>query len=633
AAAALHKAGKYAPSEEICGRFLEKPAADLLPQALFISGENRFLLKNPAGAAERFKPLVEKYPDAPEAPAARLRLAWIDYGAKNYDGALAHIERIDLKKADKAVQAEAEYLRGNCLLEKKDHERAAEALGRYLSAPDAARYREDALLKLATALARAGKPGDAATRLQQLLKDHGGSPLAAEAEYNLADLLAGPLKKPDEAAAHYKALAERFPDHRLAPYALMGLGSVRLQKGENEPAAEAFARAAEKYPRSDLVPQALYQKGVALEKAGKAAEARAAWQALVEKFPQHDLAPAATLGMAVALQKEKKFDEAAAAFRKLAAGTKDPRTREQASYELAWCLQEAGKTKEAAQAWKSLADKYPGGASAADAAFHLAEAEYANKRYAEAAALFEKSLAAARDGRLKDKALYRLGWCRWSQGDFAGAAAAFDRLVAEAPASDLVPEAILQAGEALTRAGKPAEAINRLKRLLDPKYRPFDRAADARFRLGEAQLILGRNDEAMATLADLEQNWPKYPAMAEVQFNLGKALFDLKRHPEARARFEKALQGADTETAAKAQFYVGEALLAAGDPREALKAYLRVVALWSAYREWAGAAQFESGKCYQALGKPAEAREAFKTVVDKYNDTKWADPAREQLKK
>jgi TolA-binding protein len=268
----------------------------------------------------------------------------------------------------------------------------------------------------------------------------------------------------------------------------------------------------------------------------------------------------------------------------------------------------------------------------------LAEAKYADKKYADAAKLYQKALdaasAAQAEARLKDKVLYRLGWCRWAEGKLDQSADLFDRLVAETPASDLAPEALLQAGEAYARLGKMPEAVERLAKLADAKYKDFPRLADARFRLGEAQLALGRTEDALATFVALERASPDYPAMAEVQFDLGKALYDLGRLPEARERFERAVSMTDTETGAKAQFYVGEALLAAGEPREALRAYLRVVSpLWSAYKDWAAAAQFEIGKCYLSLKQPADARAAFQAVLDRYGDTKWAQPAREQLAK
>ena len=632
AAASLHRAGKYEPSDQFCGRFLEKSGQhELAAQVLFISGENRFLQKKYKEAAVRYKALVETRADSPDVPAARFRIAWIQYLEKDYDGALAALAGIDAKKVDPAVAAEAEYLRGNCLLERKDHAKAAEAFGKYLAAKEAKRYRDDALLKWATALDRAGRRAEALAKLSQFPAEFPDSPLRPEAEYQLADALVAE-KKPDAAAAHYRAIADKFPDHRLAPYALYALGACLTEAGKADEAVAALGRLAGKYPQSDLVPQALYQQAAALAKAGKLAEARAAYKALVDGHPNHESAPAAMLALGLVLEKEKKYDEAAVVFRKLADTGKDDKTREQAAYELAWSLQQAGKDKDAADAYAALARDFPNSPLAADAFFSMAEVPYREKKYDEAVGLYEKALAAARDDRLKDKVLYRLGWCRWGQAKYPEAAALFDRLVAEAPASDLVAEAILQAGESCARAGKPTEAIDRLKRLLDAKYKDFEHGADARLRLGESQALLGRNEEAVATFTALEQAYPKYKAMAEVQFALGKTLYDLKRLDLARARFEKAIGLTDTETAAKAQFYVGETFLAAGNSREALKGYLRVVALWGAYKEWAAAAQFEIGKCYQGLDKPKEAREAFQAVVDKYGDTKWAKPAREQLK-
>jgi len=634
AAAALNRAAKYDDSDAACGAFLGDEKArqsDLAPQVLFISGENRFLLKKYKEAADRYGELLKRYPKADDVPAARFRLAWIRYFDKQYDGAIREISEA-LKAKDPPFKADAQYLLGNCQFEKGDYPAALASLDQYLADSGAKRYRDDAMLKSALALERQGNRPDATGRLEQFLKDYGASPLRPRAEYELAELLRAD-KNFDAAADHYKTVAERYEGHDLAPYALYGLGTCRFEKGDFEGAAAAFGRISEKYSGSDLAPQAQYQQGLALQKAGKFGEARAAFEAMTKANPKHDLAPAAYLGLGVCLEKEKRFADAAQAFRSLIGTGGDKKLREQAMYELAWSLQEAGKDAEALQAYEALAKEFPTSSLAADAYFKSAEARYAEKKYPEATDLYEKAFGAAQDDRLKDKILYRLGWCKWAAGGYEESAKLFDRLVAECPASDLVPEGLFQAGEALLKLGKPADAIARLEKLMDPKYKDFEHLADARFRVGEAQLVLGRQEQAVATLTALEQAHPQYPAMPEVQFNIGRALYNLKQYDQSRARFERVTGMTDTETAAKAQFYLGETFLAEGNGREALKAYLRVVALWGNYKEWAAAAQFEIGKAYQQLDKPAEAREAFQTVVSKYGDTKWAQPAKDQLEK
>lgn len=67
--------------------------------------------------------------------------------------------------------------------------------------------------------------------------------------------------------------------------------------------------------------------------------------------------------------------------------------------------------------------------------------------------------------------------------------------------------------------------------------------------------------------------------------------------------------------------------------KQAQRAYLKVVALWSEHKEWVAAAHFELGKCYLDQKNAKEARGAWRTVVEQYGDTKWAAAAKEQLEK
>ena len=121
AAAAMNRAGRYDESDAFAKQFLLKGLDDdAAPQVLFISGENRFHLKDYAGAAERYKVLVETRADAPEAPAARVRLAWVEFFQNDFDAALLNLDRLDPRRADEDLRAEAQYLRGNCLMEKKE---------------------------------------------------------------------------------------------------------------------------------------------------------------------------------------------------------------------------------------------------------------------------------------------------------------------------------------------------------------------------------------------------------------------------------------------------------------------------------------------------------------------------------
>ncbi len=631
AAAALNRSGDFKASETVVAAFL-KQAGDhaLVPQVLFISGENRFLQKAYEAAGERYAQLLKDHEGAADAPAARLRLAWVRYFVEDYPDAIKHLQTL-LKAKDVPgdTAREARYLLGVCRFDQKKFDDAAEAFAAYLKDEDAKAHRAEAALKRGLALARAEKTDDAVKALESFVKAHEKSPLLPRGRYELAELLreAG---KPKEAAEHYKAVAEKHPDDDLAPYAWYGLGLARKAQDQLKEAADAFGRVPERYAKADLVPEALYQQGLALKQTKDYPGARKALAAMLEKAAQHELADAARLALGQVYQAEEAWAEAAKVFGTLRDGTKDKGLKEQAAYELAWSLQQAGQADPAQEAYAFLAKTFPKSTLAADAHFQRGERAYRDKNYDEAVDAYERALASA-DARLADKLLYRLGWCHWAKETWAEAAKLFDRLIKEHPESDLVPEGRLQAGEAYVKLGKPADAADRLKPLVEAAPKDFDGLADARYRLGEAQLVLGRAGQAVATLTALVQQHPSYPLLAEAQFLLGKALYEEKQYEQARQRFQQAAGMTQTETAAKAQFYLGETYLAEGQARDALKAYLRVVALWSGYTEWAAAAQFEAGKAYLQLDRKDDAREAFQTVTTQYADTKWAQSAKEQL--
>ena len=149
--------------------------------------------------------------------------------------------------------------------------------------------------------------------------------------------------------------------------------------------------------------------------------------------------------------------------------------------------------------------------------------------------------------------------------------------------------------------------------------------------MGEVRLTLGRYKEALETFRALERRKPGYPDRAELEFNIGKCLYNLAKYAEARARFDKVLDLTKDETAAKAQFFLGESFFAEGKTREALKAYLRVIALWGAYEKWAAAARYETARVYLSQGEKEKARKALEEVVSRYPGTEWAKAAREKL--
>ena len=84
------------------------------------------------------------------------------------------------------------------------------------------------------------------------------------------------------------------------------------------------------------------------------------------------------------------------------------------------------------------------------------------------------------------------------------------------------------------------------------------------------------------------------------------------------------------QTAARAQFQIGECLFAQKQFEEAVRALLKVDILY-AYPEWSAAALHEAGRCFVEMRDPAAARRHFQQVIDEHAETEWATLARREL--
>ena len=550
---------------------------------------------------------------------------------------------VDAAAAGKTVAAEAAYLKGVCLFELKKFQEAVQSFTSYLQSGDAARFGDDALLKMAIAQSKQNNAADAIAAFERLPREYPKSELLAQAQYQMAECFYE-LKQYDKAIESYRKVADRRPPDELSPYAAFGIGVCSYDKGDWAAAADGFGRVADNFKGSDLIPQALYRKGSSLANMKKWEEAEQAFRALLAAAPKHELARGAMAMSGTCLQEQKKWEEAARAFQSVIEGYAPDKDQARMFYELGWSWREAGKDSESLAAFRALADRFPGDPLALDALFHLAEAKYKEpvppeqpgetaKRLDAAREMYAKVLALSKDKRLGDKSVYRIGWCFWLTGKYAEAAAEFDRLCRDFSGSELAPDALFQAGQSYARAGAPDMACKRYEELIGNQgYAGFKYMPEAGLGLGEAKLALNQPAEAAQILGGWLKKNEKHASAAQAHLLLGRARYDLKEYDAALESFGKVPALTRSELAAQAQFYSGQALQARGDFKGAALAYLRVQALYPDAAEWVAAGMFENGKCSEALGNRDEALKYYREIAEKYKGTKWAELAAERLK-
>jgi TolA-binding protein len=109
---------------------------------------------------------------------------------------------------------------------------------------------------------------------------------------------------------------------------------------------------------------------------------------------------------------------------------------------------------------------------------------------------------------------------------------------------------------------------------------------------------------------------------------MSRAEFD-----QARGAYERVIRsttGAKTETAAMAQWMIGETFFMEEKYNSAIKAYLRVEALYS-YPRWQAAALLQAGKCHEMIGQWTEAVALYSQIVNDYAATTIAAKADQRL--
>lgn len=153
--------------------------------------------------------------------------------------------------------------------------------------------------------------------------------------------------------------------------------------------------------------------------------------------------------------------------------------------------------------------------------------------------------------------------------------------------------------------------------------------------LRSAQLRARQKDWTLALQQALQvaETWPNFDLQFEADYLVGRCRsmrgeFGEARESYLRAAGHPAAEG--TETAAMAQFMIGETYLHQRKCEEALGEYLRVEVLHD-WPTWQAAGLLQAGSCYELLRRPKSAVETYARLVSRFPRTHFAKLAEERL--
>jgi TolA-binding protein len=153
-------------------------------------------------------------------------------------------------------------------------------------------------------------------------------------------------------------------------------------------------------------------------------------------------------------------------------------------------------------------------------------------------------------------------------------------------------------------------------------------------RLRRAQLcaLRGEWDLASRLASTVAALCSDFGQQHEVDYLLGRCAAARAEFQQAREHYHLAIaQAGHSETAAMAQWMIGETFFHQKDYDRAIREYLRIDLLYD-FPRWRAAALLEAAKCSQLRDQAEQAAELYTKLLDKYPESSLAAEAANRLR-
>jgi len=608
-----YRLGEDERALELAGRFRERwPDDPLAPAVSHYAAEAALRQGDAAGAIASFE-LLWRDPSRRVAVGPRFAWALSTAGTPEATARLAEI----VPALSGSGAAEAGILLGRALAGAGDSAGALAAFRAAAAADPAGEAGSRARLEEATLLGAAGGAG-AESAYRAVLAGSAADPVRARARIDLAALLAARGDDADASTEYASYLAEH-PQGTDRADAWLGLAFGRFRLGEHDGALAAIAGLRSEQPPADEPrrAEALYLEGRIQAAKGDGAAAIRALTAYVENHPAAPRFAEALRELARLAEEGGDIPSARRFLERRIAIAPSPEGTDEAVYRLAWLELAAGEPERATARFRALIAAHPSCAYVGDAHFRLGEIAYEAGDHPAARREYLAAIASPDGVRIEERARYRIGWSHRRDEEWVESRRAFEELARAHPQGELAGEALYLAADAAERSGDAEGELATLVRFL-AEHPGHERAPAAQVRLAERRSEREEWGEVRKLLDPLRAAPLEEPWRTRHRIALGRALTRLGSARAAVPILAEALDEGGAR-AAEAQFEIGLAHRAAGDPARAIDAFIEGPVLYP-FEPWAVRSHLEAGRDLLATGKRKEAERLLQLAIERDKD-------------
>ncbi|MFK7766959.1 MAG: tol-pal system YbgF family protein [Mariniblastus sp.] len=433
-------------------------------------------------------------------------------------------------------------------------------------------------------------------------------------------------------------MANSNGDEDTVARGLSGLAWLKIDSRDIAGAYTVFESLLEKCPDSKFAGEAALARAKYLEDELQYLEASQMYGLVVRRFANTPMASVAMLRRAYSLQKvggEFNLKEARTLLLEYVALPANNPLADEALYQIGWLHRDLGEDAKSSDAFAQLVEKFSRSKYWSDAAYRLAKTHVTNKNYKSASELVERLLK--RDDapvEVVSRALFLQGEIASAQNQWANVTSAMEGLIGRTKDDSIRFKAKYWLSESLYRQKQYEKASEEFEQLI-PECDRFDKKLKPWIALRNSQCLGYQNDwaNAAALANDAKQEFLGFEADYEFDFILGRSLEDSGKLTDARKHYQSVVdsaRGGSTETAAIAQWRIGETFFHQENFVAAIKAYHKVDALF-AYAHWRSAALMQAGKCQENLRNNKHAIKLYTQLIESFPTSQFVTDARTRL--